>query len=136
MERYQKLEETAASQFSVDSQALTVAEPSQSTSVDLKIPCEDIPSAMPGLSATAPRAEDEGGNETTITDQPDPPLAGLSLDRAIHLRWVLRDIKAKRTKLSPVSPDDFTTLIEMGLVEMLDDEAALTNEGHRAIDWN
>jgi hypothetical protein len=33
-------------------------------------------------------------------------------------------------------PDDFTILIEMGLVEMLDDEPALTNEGHRAIDWN
>ena len=71
-----------------------------------------------------------------MTDQPDSSLIGLSLDRAIHLRWPLRNIKAKRTKLSPISPDDFTTLIEMGLVEMLDDEPALTNEGHRAIDWN
>lgn len=82
------------------------------------------------------RAEDEEGNETKMTDQPDSPLAGLSLDRAIHLRWALRDVKAKRTKLSPISPDDLGTLIEMGLVEMLDDEPALTNEGHRAIDWN
>ena len=136
MERYQKLEETAASQVSVDSQAPTVGEESQSTSVDLKIPCEDIPPAMPGFSATAPRAVDEGGNETMMTDQPDSPLAGLSLDRAIHLRWVMRDVRAKRTNLSPISPDDFTTLIEMGLVEMLDDEPTLTNEGHRAIDWN
>jgi hypothetical protein len=75
-------------------------------------------------------------NETTMTDQPEPPLAGLSLDRAIHLRWVLRDIKAKRTKLSPVNPDDLRTLIEMGLIEMQNDEPALTNEGHRALDWN
>jgi hypothetical protein len=71
-----------------------------------------------------------------MTDQPDLPLAGLSLDTAIHLRWVLRDIKGNRTKLSPVSPDDLRTLIEMGLVEMRDDEPVLTNEGHRAIDWN
>jgi hypothetical protein len=71
-----------------------------------------------------------------MTDQSGPPLlAGLGLDTAIHLRWVLRDIKAKRTKLSPVSPDDLRTLIEMGLVEMRDDVPLLTNEGERALDW-
>ena len=72
-----------------------------------------------------------------MTDQSDPSLlAGLSLDTAIHLRWVLRDIKGKRTKLSPVSPDDLQTLIEMGLVEMRDELPLLTNEGERALDWN
>jgi hypothetical protein len=55
---------------------------------------------------------------------------------AIHLRWVLRDIKAKRTNLSPVSPDDLRTLIEMGLVAMQDDVPQLTDEGHRTLDWN
>jgi hypothetical protein len=70
-----------------------------------------------------------------MTDQSDL-LAGLSLDTAIHLRWVLRDIKGKRTKLSPVSPDDLQTLIEMGLVEMREDLTLLTNEGERALDWN
>jgi hypothetical protein len=72
-----------------------------------------------------------------MTDHSDPPLlAGLSLDTAIHLRWVLRDIKGKRTKLSPVSADDLQTLIEMGLVEMRDELPLLTNEGERALDWN
>jgi hypothetical protein len=71
-----------------------------------------------------------------MTDQPDSPLAGLSLDTAIHLRWVLRDIKGKRTKLSPVNLDDLRTLIEMGLVEMRDEVPVLTNEGERALDWN
>jgi hypothetical protein len=71
-----------------------------------------------------------------MTDQSVPPLAGLSPDRAIHLRWVLRDIKAKRTKLSPFSPDDLQTLIEMGLVEMRDEVPLLTNEGERALDWS
>jgi hypothetical protein len=70
-----------------------------------------------------------------MTDQPDS-LAGLSLDTAIHLRWALRDIKGNRTKLSPVSPDDLRTLIELGRVETRDDEPVLTNEDHRAIDWN
>jgi ribosomal protein S19E (S16A) len=49
---------------------------------------------------------------------------------------VLRDIKAKRTRLSPVSPDDLQTLIEMGLIEMRDEAPVVTNEGERALDWN
>jgi len=46
----------------------------------------------------------------------------------------LRDIKGKRTKLTPVSPSDLKTLIEMGLIEMRDDAPLLTNEGHQALD--
>jgi hypothetical protein len=71
-----------------------------------------------------------------MSDQPHSPLAGLRVEKAIHLRWVLRDIKAKRTKLSPVSPDDLQTLIEMGLVEIRDEVPLLTNEGERALDWS
>ena len=62
------------------------------------------------------------------------PWAGLDLDTAIRLRWALRDIQAMRTKLTPVSPSDLNTLIEMGMVEMRDDAPMLTNEGHQAID--
>ena len=68
-----------------------------------------------------------------MTDQEDR-FAGLDLDRAIRLRWALRDIKAKRTKLSPVGPEDIQTLIEMGLIEMRDEAPLLTNEGERALD--
>jgi hypothetical protein len=71
----------------------------------------------------------------TMTDLPHPPFAGLSLDTAIHLRWVLRDIKGKRTKMSPVNPDDLRTLIEMGLIEMRHETPVVTNEGERALDW-
>jgi hypothetical protein len=72
-----------------------------------------------------------------MTDQSGSPLpAGLSLDTVIHLRWVLRDIKAKRTKFMPVSADDLRTLIEMGLIEMRDEVPVLTNEGERALDWS
>ena len=69
-----------------------------------------------------------------MAEQTSSPWAGLDLDRAISLRWALRDIKAKRTKLTPVSPSDLTTLLEMGLVEILDDAPVLTNEGHQVLD--
>jgi hypothetical protein len=69
-----------------------------------------------------------------MTDQQQDYVAALNLDRAIYRRWVLRDIEAKRMKLSPVSPDDLRTLIEMGLVEMRDDVPVLTNRGDRALD--
>lgn len=62
------------------------------------------------------------------------PLADLGLERAIALRWVLRDIKAKRLKLSPVSAVDLNILTELGLIEMRDDVPVLTNAGHAAID--
>jgi hypothetical protein len=123
-----ELQEMATDLLRDGSQSSAGPEPTQHTLVDLEIPCQD-------RSATsAPEAE--GGNETTMTDQPASPLAGLSLDGAIHLRWVLRDIKNERTKFSPVSPDDLRTLIEMGLVEMRDDEPVLTDEGHRALGWS
>jgi hypothetical protein len=61
-------------------------------------------------------------------------LAGLGIDTAIRLRWVMRDIRGKRVKLSSVNPDDLRTLIEMGLVEMRDDIPALTHNGDRALD--
>jgi hypothetical protein len=66
--------------------------------------------------------------------QTSSPWAELDLDTAIRLRWALRDIKGKRTKLTPVSPSDLKTLLEMGLIEMRDDAPLLTNEGHQALD--
>ena len=57
------------------------------------------------------------------------PLAHLTLSRAISLRWAMRDILANRTKFLPVADTDLQLLIEMGLVEMRDDEPALTVAG-------
>ena len=68
-----------------------------------------------------------------MAEQRSSPFAGLNLETAIRLRWALRDIKAKRTKWSPVSPDDLKRLTELGLIEMYDEEPMLTNEGRRAI---
>jgi hypothetical protein len=68
-----------------------------------------------------------------MTDN-ETPFARLSLERAIALRWTLRDIKAKRLKLSPVSQTDLATLTELGLIEMQDDGPVLTQAGHDALD--
>jgi hypothetical protein len=62
------------------------------------------------------------------------PFAQFSLERAIALRWTLRDIKAKRLRLSPVSEGDLTALTELGLIEIRDDLPVLTQAGHDALD--
>jgi len=74
------------------------------------------------------------GSENAMPEQASSVLAGLNLDTAIRLRWALRDIKAKRTKLSPVNPNDLAALIELGFVEMRDGAPILTHEGDRALD--
>jgi hypothetical protein len=61
------------------------------------------------------------------------PFAHLSLERAIALRWTLRDIKAQRLKLLPVSESDLATLIDLGLVEVRDEGPVLTPAGHAVL---
>ncbi|HTB02605.1 MAG TPA: hypothetical protein VK804_19250 [Bradyrhizobium sp.] len=68
-----------------------------------------------------------------MTDNPTP-FVQFSLEKAIALRWTLRDIKANRLKLSPVSASDLATLTELGLIEMRDDVPVLTQAGHDALD--
>src|SRR5258708_25041957 len=97
----------------------TNTEPSPPTFLD------EEPAEQPPVDAPA-----DAGNRA---EQAKSLLAGLDLDTAIRLRWVLRDIRGKRTKFSPISQNDLMALIELGLIEMQNDEPALTNEGMRAI---
>jgi hypothetical protein len=60
-------------------------------------------------------------------------MTGVDVRRAIDLRWTLRDIKAKRFKLSPFDPDHVRELQEMGLVEIRDDVLELTQAGDQAL---
>jgi hypothetical protein len=69
-----------------------------------------------------------------MTDDNKNPLLQFGLDRAIALRWSLRDIKAKRLKMSPVSQADLSTLTDLGLVEMREDAPVLTTAGHAVLD--
>jgi hypothetical protein len=118
--------ESLAKLFRDDSPILTSVERSPTTSVDQRITDEAV------LEIPVIETEGDGGN-ATIAEQPRPVLDGLNLDTAIRLRWVLRDIKAKRTKFSPLGQNDLMALIDLGLIEMRDDVPKLTNEGHRAL---
>jgi hypothetical protein len=64
----------------------------------------------------------------------DGPLSNFDLDQAIALRWALRDIAAKRLKLTPLKEDDLQTLIELGLVEMRDGAPVVTPSGLAALE--
>ena len=59
----------------------------------------------------------------------DNPFAEYDLKRAIGLRWTLRDIQARRLKMSPVSDEDLRGLTELGLIELRDEGPVLTQTG-------
>jgi hypothetical protein len=50
-----------------------------------------------------------------------------------ELNWTLRDIGGGRLKLSPITEDQLSELLEMGLVEIVDDQVKLTEAGNRKI---
>ena len=119
-----ELDDKIAALFSEGSPISADAEPLPPPSVDQPITDEAVFEAS---------AMETDGRYATMSEQPSSPLAGLDIDTAIRLRWALRDIKAKRTKLSPISPDDLKRLTELGLVEVHDEAPMLTNEGVRLI---
>lgn len=61
-------------------------------------------------------------------------LSELDLDSAIRLRWVMRDIRANRTRMSPASVSDLAALAELGLVEIRGEIPQLTASGVRELD--
>lgn len=65
--------------------------------------------------------------------EPDIFTARADRDRAVDLRWILRDIRNRRPKNSPEMQNDLRVLIEFGLVELLQDQPVLTNAGLNAI---
>jgi hypothetical protein len=83
---------------------------------------------------TPANAPTDPGNLAIRAQQAKSLLAGLDLDTAIRLRWVMRDIRAKRTKLSPVSENDLAALIDLGFVEMREELPRLTGLGVLALD--
>ena len=59
----------------------------------------------------------------------DNPFAEFSPERAIGLRWTLRDIQARRLNMSPPSDEDLSVLAELGLIELCDDGPIVTPQG-------
>jgi hypothetical protein len=70
-------------------------------------------------------------SNSLMTDTTSPFLH-LSLDRAIALRWTLRDIKGRRLQISPAGGSDLKILTELGLIEMRDEVPVLTKAGQEA----
>jgi hypothetical protein len=64
----------------------------------------------------------------------DNPFAELGLEKAIGLRWTLRDIQARRIKLSPASGEDLRLLTGLGLIEVRDEGPVLTQAGIAVLD--
>ena len=62
------------------------------------------------------------------------PFAAFDLEKAIALRWALRDIVAKRLKLTPVGEDDLRILSELGYVEVQDGTPVVTQAGLEVLD--
>jgi hypothetical protein len=58
----------------------------------------------PPVQDPAIKPPKDAGDPVTIAEQARAVLDALSLDTAIRLRWAIRDIKARRTKLSPHRP--------------------------------
>jgi hypothetical protein len=105
-----------------DQQAKSVETPdaAKPSEFDLLTSARPVPEAPVQLSQPA---------LLTAILQPDIYTSRFDRDRAIALRWVLRDIKNKRLKWSPVDRSDLQLLIKFGLVEMRHDAPMLTSVG-------
>lgn len=92
----------------------------------------DRPSTEPSFFAEA-RKVDLSLRQQNIVVRPDILASKVGRERAIELRWVLRDIKGNRLKWSPAREEDLKVLIEFDLVEMKNGLPQLTVAGLGAI---
>jgi hypothetical protein len=60
-------------------------------------------------------------------------LHDLPVDTAIRLRWVLRDIRAGRTKLLGPTRDDLRLLAQRGFISVENDRIILTDAAESVI---
>jgi hypothetical protein len=98
-------------------------------------PLSDQPANVePAAKTVAVAAPADTESAVTRAQQAKSLLAELDLNTAIRLRWVMRDIRSKRTKLSPVSDNDLTALMDLGLVEMREELPRLSALGVLALD--
>jgi hypothetical protein len=110
---------------SPDIEADRESEPAVATNLPIVVEAAPVMPAEESPAPMSPRLK-------AIID-PDVYTAPSDRDRAIFLRWVLRDIRANRLTRSPVDQLDLRDLIELGLVEMVDDAPLLTQAGIDAI---
>jgi hypothetical protein len=92
----------------------------------------DTPTYTP---ATPPPADDAAPQPALLRAIVKPGIhtEPADRDRAVDLRWVLRDIRNRRLQCSSEVQNDLEILIGFKLVEMRDGEPILTNAGLKAI---
>jgi hypothetical protein len=88
----------------------------------------------PAVKAVAVASSTDLESVVIRAQQAKSLLVELDLNTAIRFRWIMRDIRAKRTKLSPVSDNDLAALMDLGLVEMREELPRLTALGVLALD--
>jgi hypothetical protein len=76
----------------------------------------------------------DAGNLAIRAEQAKSLLAELDLGTAIRLRWAMRDIRGKRTKLSPINENDLAALIDLGFTEIKEGVPRLTGLGVLVLD--
>jgi hypothetical protein len=92
----------------------------------------DVPPLPPEFQSSSPQSHSfEERIEMTASHD---PLRDLDLQEAIDLRWTLRDVRAKRWKLSPLKHGHVEKLLDRGLVEMKGEDPVLTEAGRNAIE--
>jgi hypothetical protein len=92
----------------------------------------DRPMIAPLVFAEARKVELRSPLHKAVVE-PDIHTSRADRERAIELRWVLRDIKGNRLKWSPLCETDLKILIEFDLVEMKNGMPQLTVAGLGAI---
>jgi hypothetical protein len=133
----EKLQSQLAEMLSEPPLISTTPEPSPPTFFDEgpALPTlSDQPNNEEPAEQTPVDAPANAGNLAIRAEQAKSLLAGLDLDTAIRLRWAMRDIRGKRTKMSPVSENDLAALIDLGFVEMREELPRLTGLGVLALD--
>jgi hypothetical protein len=113
-----------------------------STNTEPAPPAEPAPPTFPNQPSNVdptvePAAVDpptDAERAVTRAQQAKSLLAGLDLDTAIRLRWAMRDIRGKRTKMLPVSENDLAALIDLGFIEMREGIPRLTGLGVLVLD--
>ena len=115
---------------------LAAESPAEPTSPEVVTPPDPdivLPAPTPLASTADGWVDAQMSNLLKAIVEPDINTVRGDRDRAISLRWVLRDIKSNRLNWSPVTQYDLRILIIMGLVEMHNDAPVLTNAGANAI---
>jgi hypothetical protein len=131
-------EEPVARIARAPSMQMAVEEPTSTSGQAVAVPEPDAASDLSAVAQTASwtsaeaRAEKPKSALLMAIAAPDIYTARADRDRAIALRWVLRDIKSNRL-MWPVNQHDLRALIDMGLVELRDNAPILTNAGVNAI---